>query len=68
MTIKQILQRLSPANLELLEYAREQGITNMLVTYAPGRWVGVNILPEVMPRLRVEQTAGIYAEGEFIDA
>ena len=66
MTIREILKSLPPADAELLRYGVEAGLTNQLVEYAPGRFVGVNIIPESMPHLVVEQTANAYAEGRIL--
>jgi hypothetical protein len=66
VTIKMILSQLAREDSELLSYAMETGLTNQFVEYRPGRWVGVNIIPELMPHLVVEKTAGIYAAGAIL--
>jgi hypothetical protein len=63
MTIKILLRFLSDDDRELLSYAFEHGLTNQFVEYRPGRFVGVNIIPELMPNLVIEQTAGAYSAG-----
>lgn len=63
MSIKVILSQLSRQDSELLSYAMETSLTNQFVEYRPGRWVGVNILPDLMPHLVVEKTAGHYSSG-----
>lgn len=63
MSIKSILRLLSHEDGELLSYALESGLTNQFVEYQPGRFVGVNILPELMPNLVIDQTAGLFSAG-----
>jgi hypothetical protein len=67
VTIRRILGGLRPADRALLDYALEAGLTNWTVRYRPGRWVGVNILPDTMPHLVVEQTAGAFAAGTYTE-
>lgn len=66
MSIKVILSQLSRDDSELLSYAMETCLTNQFVEYRPNRWVGVNILPDLMPHLVVEQTAGMYSAGTIV--
>ena len=66
MSIKAILSQLSRDDSELLSYAMETRLTNQFVEYRPNRWVGVNILPNLMPHLVVEQTAGMYSAGTIV--
>lgn len=66
MSIRSILAMLPQQDYELLTYAHEEGLTNQYVEYRPGRFVGVNVLPELMPHLVVEKTAGAYSAGSVL--
>jgi hypothetical protein len=65
MTIKGLLTVITPEDYELLTYALEQGLDNTFIEYRPGKFVGVNIIPELMPHLIIEQTAGHYSAGKI---
>jgi hypothetical protein len=64
--IKHILERLNSQDALLLRYAMEQGLTNQYVQYRRGFFVGVNIIPELMPNLYITETAGVYSAGEIV--
>lgn len=63
-SIKAILLMLNKEDSAFLKYAFEEQLPNKYVTYMEGRWVGVNIDPSLLA-LKIEQTAGLYAEGSF---
>jgi hypothetical protein len=62
-SIKQVLMLLTEADRATLRYAFENELTNQYVVWTKGRFIGVRIS---LASLRVEQEAGLYAEGSLI--
>lgn len=66
-SIKEILSDLPDSDKERLYYAFEQALNNEYVEYMKGRFIGVNIDPN-MSNLVIDQVAGAYSEGRIVNA
>lgn len=62
--IKSILATLDRTSRSKLDYAFENELPHILVEYAPGKFIGVNVQPRA--NLTIELTAGLYSAGLII--
>jgi hypothetical protein len=62
MSIRTVLAGLRPQDRDKLNYAFENGLTNQFVVFAPGRFIGVNML-DTLRSVRIEQTEGHWSIG-----